>query len=170
MPNADRVIIPEIVEPDERLPPDLLALRRFAYLMDEAIGIPGTRMRVGLDAGLGLVPGIGDTIAAVLSAWVIVGALRHRVPMRHIARMLFNILLDLALGAIPVLGDIFDFAFEENVMNLGILMKHRDRTRPPRAFREIAMTAGIIVAIILLFALLCVAAIVAAVIWLIRNR
>jgi type IV secretory pathway TrbD component len=49
-------------------------------------------------------------------------------------------------------------------------MKHRDRTRAPRAFREIAMTAGIIVAIILLFALLCVAAIVAAVIWLVRNR
>ena len=165
-----KVHIPEVVEADERLPADLLALRRFAYFMDEAIGIPGTRMRVGLDAGLGLIPGVGDTIAALLSTWVIVGALRHRVPMRRIMRMLVNILLDLGLGAIPIVGDIFDFLFEENVMNLDLLMRYRDRTRPPRALREIGLTVAAIVAVILGFALLLLAGVVAGAVWLIRNR
>ena len=75
----ERVIIPEVLEPDEKLPPDLVALRKFAYLMDEAMPIPGTSRRIGLDAGLGFIPGIGDAIAALLSTWIIIGALRHRV-------------------------------------------------------------------------------------------
>jgi hypothetical protein len=165
-----KVHIPEVIEPDEKLPPDLVALRRFAWLMDEAIAIPGTRMRVGVDAGLGLIPGIGDAIAAVLSTWVIAGALRHRVPMRYIVRMVVNILIDLGIGSIPLLGDVFDFLFEENVMNLQLLLRHRDRTRPPRRLREIAVTVLVIIAIIAAFALLLLFGLIAAVIWLIRNR
>jgi hypothetical protein len=165
-----KVHIPEVVEPDEALPPDLVALRRFAWLMDEAIAIPGTRMRVGVDAGLGLIPGVGDAIAAVLSTWVIAGALRHRVPMRYIVRMVINILIDLGIGSIPLLGDVFDFLFEENVMNLQLLLRHRDRTRPPRRLREIAVTVLVIIAIIAVFALLLLFGLIAAAVWLIRNR
>jgi hypothetical protein len=165
-----KIHIPEVVEPDEALPPDLVALRRFAWLMDEAIAIPGTRMRVGVDAGLGLIPGIGDAIAAVLSTWVIAGALRHRVPMRYIVRMVINILIDLGIGSIPLLGDVFDFLFEENVMNLQLLLRHRDRTRPPRRLREIAVTVLVIIAIIAVFALLLLFGLIAAAVWLIRNR
>src|ERR1041385_9360106 len=83
------------LRPDEVLPPDLLALQRFATLMDEAVAIPGTNRRVGLDAALGLVPAVGDVIAGVLSAWIVIGALRHRVPMRKVLRMLFNILAEI---------------------------------------------------------------------------
>jgi hypothetical protein len=165
-----KVIIPEVIEGDDKLPPDLVALRRFAWLMDEAVAIPGTRMRVGVDAGLGLIPGVGDAIAAVLSTWVIAGALRHRVPMRYIVRMVLNILLDLAVGSIPLLGDVFDFMFEENVMNLQLLLRHRDRTRPPRRLSEIAVTVLVIIAIIAAFALLLLFGLIAAVVWLIRNR
>ncbi|MCU1230719.1 MAG: hypothetical protein JWO97_3603 [Acidobacteria bacterium] len=165
-----KVHIPEVIEPDEALPPDLVALRRFAWLMDEAIAIPGTRMRVGVDAGLGLIPGVGDAIAAVVSTWVIAGALRHRVPMRYIVRMVINILIDLGIGSIPLLGDVFDFLFEENVMNLQLLLRHRDRTRPPRRLREIAVTVLVIIAIIAVFALLLLFGLIAAVVWLIRNR
>jgi hypothetical protein len=165
-----KVHIPEVIEPDEKLPPDLLALRRFAWLMDEAFTVPGTKMRVGLDAGLGLIPGFGDAIAAVLSTWVIAGALRHRVPMRHIIRMVVNVLIDLGIGSIPIVGDIFDFFFEENVMNLDILLRHRDRSRPPRRLRDITVAIGVVIAIVVGFALMLLFGTIAAAIWLIRNR
>jgi Domain of unknown function (DUF4112) len=162
-------IIPEVIEPDEKLPADLVALRHFAMLMDEALPIPGTNRRIGLDAGLGLIPGVGDAIAGVLSAWIVIGALRHRVPMLKVLRMVANILLDIVVGAIPLFGDVFDFLFEENVINLKLLMLHRDRRRPPRSLGEIGGVAAAIVAVILVFALLVAAALIAAVIWLLSR-
>jgi hypothetical protein len=167
---AGKTFIPEVVEPDEALPPDLRALRRFARLMDEAFPIPGTRKRFGVDAALGLVPVVGDAVAALLSLWIVFGALRHRVPARKILRMLFNILLDAAVGAIPVLGDIFDFLYEENTINLQLLLRYRDRRRPPRTPSQIAGTATLIVGAVLAFMLFVLAGIVAAILALIRNR
>ena len=166
MPQS-RPIIPEIVEP---LPPDLLALTRFARLMDEAVAVPGTNRRVGLDAALGLIPGLGDVVGALLSTWIVVGALRWRVPLWRIARMVANILVDLIFGAVPVVGDIFDFLFEENVMNLKILLRHRDRTRPPRTMMEVAGTTIVVVLVILGFALLVLGAMLAVVLWVIHLR
>jgi hypothetical protein len=167
---ARKAVIPEVVEPDEALPPDLRALRRFARLMDEAFPIPGTRKRFGVDAALGLVPVVGDVVAALLSLWIVFGALRHRVPMRYVLRMLFNILLDAAVGAIPVLGDIFDFLFEENTMNLQLLLRYRDRRRPPRGTAQIAGTATAIVGAVLAFILFLFTALIAGILALIRNR
>ncbi|HEV7921590.1 MAG TPA: DUF4112 domain-containing protein [Thermoanaerobaculia bacterium] len=165
-----KVLIPEVVEPDEALPPDLRALRRFARLMDEEFPIPGTRKRFGVDAALGLVPVVGDVIAALLSLWIVFGALRHRVPTRKVLRMLFNILLDAAVGAVPILGDIFDFLFEENTINLQLLLRYRDRRRPPRTPSQVAGTATLIVAGVLAFILFLLAGLVAAMLALIRNR
>ena len=162
-----KTFIPEIVEP---LPPDLLALTRFARLMDEAVAVPGTNRRVGLDAALGLVPGVGDVVGALMSTWIVFGALRWRVPLWRIARMVANILIDMAFGAVPVVGDIFDFLFEENVMNLKILLQHRDRTRPPRQLKEVAGTVIVILLVILGFAFLVLAATLALVLWLIQHR
>jgi len=167
MPAA---IIPEVLEPDEKLPPDLVALRRFAFLMDEALPIPGTRRRVGLDAGLSLIPGVGEIVGAVLSAWIIVGALRHRVPMPRIARMVLYILLDMTIGSVPVLGTVFDWLFEENVINLNALILHRDRSRPPRSFGSIAGAAIGILIIILAVAFLLAAALIAAIVWITSKR
>src|SRR5439155_13291733 len=99
----EQVIIPEVIEPDEKLPPDLVALRKFAYFMDEAVAIPGTSRRIGLDAAIGFIPGFGDAVGAILSAWIIIGGLRHRVPLLHVTRMVINVLLDLAIGEIPIL-------------------------------------------------------------------
>jgi hypothetical protein len=163
-------MIPEVLEPDEKLPPDLVVLRRFAYLMDEAVPVPGTKKRVGLDAGLSLIPGVGEIIGALLSAWIIVGALRHRVPMPRILRMVIYILLDMILGSIPIAGTIFDWLFEENVINLNALILHRDRTRPPRSFSAIAGAAIGIFIVILGFALLIAAAMVTLIIWIASKR
>jgi hypothetical protein len=164
------LFIPEVIEPDEKLPADLVALRRFAYLMDEAVPIPGTRKRVGLDAGLSLIPGVGEIIGALLSAWIIVGALRHRVPMARIGRMVVYVLLDMLLGSVPIAGTIFDWLFEENVINLNALILHRDRTRPPRSFGAIAGAAVAIFVVILAFSFLLLAGLVAAIIWITSKR
>lgn len=163
-------IIPEIVEPEESLPPDLMALTRFARLMDEAVAVPGTNRRVGLDAAIGLIPGVGDVVGALLSTWIVVGALRWRVPLWRVARMVANILIDLAFGSVPIIGDIFDFLFEENVMNLKMLLRYRDRARPPRGMMEIAGTTIVVVLVILGFALVILGAMLAVVLWIIHQR
>lgn len=167
MPEA---IVPEVIEPDEALPPDLVALRRFAYLMDEAVPIPGTRRRVGVDAGLSLIPGVGEVIGALMSAWIIVGALRHRVPLPRIVRMVFSVILDMSAGSIPIVGTIFDWLFEENVMNMQALLRYRDRSRPPRSVREIAGAAILIFAVLGAVAVLIVVGAVAAIIWIAEQR
>lgn len=168
MPNK-KVYIPEVVEPDESLPADLLMLRRFARLMDEAIAIPGTKKRIGLDAGLGLIPVVGDVVGGLLSAVVVVGALRHRVRPLIIGRMLLNVGIDLVVGAIPFLGDVADFFFEQNMMNMQLLMKHRDRTRPPRSTSQIAFVATLIVFAIFAFAVTLAVAIVMTITWMMRS-
>lgn len=166
----ETIHIPEVIEPDEKLPPDLVALRKFSILMDEAVGVPGTKYRFGLDPLLSLIPGIGDVISALLSAWIVAGALRHRVPMRKICLMVFNILLDMTIGEIPLLGNLFDVVYEENVINMRILMQHRNRRLPPRRLSEVAGTVAVIVLVILVIGILSVAALIAGVIWIAAQR
>ncbi len=170
MADQQQVHIPEVIEPDEKLPQDLVALRRFATIMDEAFEIPGTRIRVGLDALIGLIPGVGDVIGAVLSTWIIAGAMRHRVPARIIARMVLNIAVDLFFGAVPVAGDVFDFLFEENVRNMRLLERYRDRRRPPRTTGQIAAAIMLIVLFVIALSVVFLAALVALVVWLIGDR
>ena len=167
---APQVIIPEVIEPDEKLPRDLVALRRFAFLLDEAVAIPGTTRRIGLDGAIGLIPGVGDVIGALLSTWIIIGALRHRVPLLKVTRMVVNVLADMVIGEVPVIGDIFDFLFEENVMNLQLLLRYRDRSRPPRSFTSIAVSALLLTCFILAVALTFLGLTIAAVLWLAGQR
>jgi hypothetical protein len=134
------------------LPRDLVALQRFAVLMDEQFAIPLVGTRIGLDALLGFVPGIGDAGGALLSSWIILGALRHHVPAIHILRMVLNVALDTVVGAVPVLGDVFDIFFKENVDNVALILRYRDPTRPPRSAIGIWLAAaGIALLLIALF-------------------
>lgn len=138
----------EPYESDETLPGDLRAMRRFARLLDQAIAIPGTKQRMGLDSALGLIPGVGDAVAALLSVTFLASAWRHRVPARVLARMTGNILIDLLIGAIPVIGDLFDIAFKDNVKNVELLIRWRDRSRAPRGGREFVVLLACVAAVV----------------------
>lgn len=115
------------------------AMRRvesLGRLLDDAWQIPGTRWRVGLDGLLGLVPVAGDAVTLALSAWLMVQARRAGASRLLLARMAANVALDTTVGAIPLLGDWFDFAFKANRRNVRLLQKHlagRARGRAPRA-------------------------------------
>ena len=132
-----------------KLPADLAALRRFAELMDQAFTIPGTKQRFGIDAVAGLIPVVGDFAGGVMSTWILAGAYRHRVPPAKIARMVVNIVLDLLVGLIPVLGDLFDLVFKENVANVDLVIRHRDTTRPPRGIGHFVVVIAVLLALFL---------------------
>lgn len=95
--------------------------RSIARLLDTAVRIPGTNIRFGLDAVLGLVPGVGDFAGAALSGYVLLTAARAGAPTTLLARMLANVGLDALVGAVPVLGDLFDVAFKANARNAALL-------------------------------------------------
>jgi Domain of unknown function (DUF4112) len=99
-------------------------IEALAKLMDGAFVVPGTNIRLGLDAVIGLVPVAGDLIGGLISSYLIWEARRLGAPKWLIARMLANVLLDTAVGAIPVLGDAFDVMFRANMKNMGLLRRH----------------------------------------------
>lgn len=101
-------------------------LERVAWLMDRAFGIPGTKIRVGLDAILGLLPVGGDFLTGLVQVGLVLVALRHyQVPKTVAARMAGNVLLDIAVGTIPLLGDLFDVGFKANTRNIRLLDEFR---------------------------------------------
>lgn len=105
----------------------LEGLRRIAQLLDSAITIPGTSYRVGLDPILGLVPGIGDLISPVFTVGILWQAYDLGVPKVVQVRMLFNVAVDALVGAVPLAGDLFDFAWKANVRNLALLERHAEQ-------------------------------------------
>ena len=106
--------------------------RRLSVLLDSAFRVPGTQLQFGLDPILGmLLPELGDALTAVLSLSLLLVAYRQRVPKLVLARMLMNIAFDALFGAIPVVGDAFDFAFKANEKNLALIERHHgDPSRP----------------------------------------
>ncbi len=100
---------------------DFERLDRLATLLDNSIRIPGTRIRVGLDGLIGLVPGIGDSLMLLISLYVVLRARMLGAPLSIILQMLVNVALDFVVGSVPVLGDIFDIAFKANIRNIDLL-------------------------------------------------
>lgn len=104
--------------------------RQLAYWLDERFRVPGTNWRVGFDGLMGLLPGIGDTAAMLLALYVIIAAHRLGVPKRKLARMGLNLGVDTVVGSIPILGNIFDFAFKANSRNLRLMIEHLEKKGP----------------------------------------
>lgn len=101
-------------------------LEWIANLLDSAIVLPGN-IRVGLDAIIGLVPGIGDAATTVISLWMVKEAHAMGVPRHLLARMVGNIAIDSVVGAVPVLGDAFDVLWRSNLRNMKLLREHFER-------------------------------------------
>lgn len=105
-------------------------IRKFSRLMDTAIGIPGTKFRIGLDPILGLVPGAGDIISTIVSGYIIYLATRVGVSNDNLKKMIFNVGLETVVGTVPLLGDVFDAFYKSNIRNLAILEEHIVATAP----------------------------------------
>ncbi|MBD2039795.1 DUF4112 domain-containing protein [Microcoleus sp. FACHB-672] len=99
-------------------------IRKLSRLMDTAIGIPGTRFRIGIDPILGLVPGAGDLVSTAFSAYIIYLAARFNIPREFLAKMIFNVGLEAVVGTVPLVGDLFDAYYKSNIRNLAILEQH----------------------------------------------
>ena len=109
---------------------DLDRIDRMARLMDAQFKLPLIRTRIGLDGLVGLVPGIGDLVVFVPSAWMIAKGWQHGARKRTIVRMMANSGTDLILGAVPLVGDLFDIGFKANLRNARLLrrdLESRDR-------------------------------------------
>ena len=102
-------------------------LERLSILLDTAVLIPGTNVRLGADALIGLVPGIGDMITTALAAYIVYEAHRIGAPRRLIARMVANVALDGVVGAVPLAGDLLDVMFRANRRNVRLLRDWLER-------------------------------------------
>lgn len=102
----------------------LAALRRWARLFDSAFRLPGTGISFGLDPLIGLIPGLGDLMSPALTLLILWQGAAMRVPKIVLVRMVFNAILDAGVGAIPFVGDLFDFAWKANESNLRLLERH----------------------------------------------
>jgi hypothetical protein len=115
---------PTVETYNPRAQESLARLEALAKLMDGAFVIPGTKIRMGLDGIIGLVPIAGDLVSGLISSYLIWEARQLGASRWVIGRMMANTLIDTTIGAIPVLGDAFDVVFRTNLRNMALLRKH----------------------------------------------
>jgi hypothetical protein len=96
-------------------------LENLALYLDGLFRIPGTGWRFGLDAIIGLIPNVGDTLTSFASFYILLAGARYGVPKITLLRMAFNIGLDYVIGSIPVIGDAFDFVWKANQQNMDLI-------------------------------------------------
>lgn len=125
MPAPAREVETEVLPPDSgAFERDERLIRFISRLMDTMFVIPGTNIRFGLDPIIGLLPGVGDSADALISAFLIARSARHGVPKIILARMALNVLINTVGGALPVIGDAFSVWWKSNAMNLALLQKY----------------------------------------------
>ncbi len=106
-------------------------LQRLAWVLDSSIRLPGG-YRIGVDGIIGLIPGFGDALGAGLSSYIVIKAVSLNVPIIVLIRMMINVVLELVIGVIPIIGDMFDFMYKANERNVKLINEHLDsphRTR-----------------------------------------
>jgi len=120
-----------------------------ARVLDDLVTVPGTKRRIGLEPVLGLIPVGGDLLGALANAWVVLEAARFRLPRVVLARMVVNVVADLIVGAVPVLGDLVDFGFKASSRNLELFRRHAREpdadTRQHQAFLAVLVVVTLAV-------------------------
>lgn len=111
---------------------------QLAWLLDNSIHIPGINYRIGLDAVIGLIPGLGDAAGLIISSFIVLQAIRLRAPKTILTRMVFNIVMEALIGLIPVLGDLFDATFKANARNVRLLRLALEGSTNSRAMNEVS--------------------------------
>lgn len=152
--------MPETARTDETL----ARVRALARLLDSSIALPGG-YRIGLDGLIGLIPGVGDAAAASIATYIVIQAARMGASTTTLIRMMGNVLVELLVGIVPVLGDLFDFVWKANNRNVALLERNLDRLEADGAGGR-RLTAAVLVlfgGFFLLIALLTAAAISALV-------
>lgn len=136
MPRSNTPLTPEIITPAAQLRLQALdetqaleaahleRLEALAKLMDTRFNLPFLPMPIGLDAIIGLIPGIGDTISLGISGVIVAGSYKLNLPKRHIAKMGGNIFVDWIIGLVPIIGDLFDVGWQGNLRNVRIARAH----------------------------------------------
>jgi hypothetical protein len=99
------------------------SLDQLSHMMDGLFRVPGTGWRIGLDALVGLIPGVGDFATTAVSFYILAAGVRYRVPKVTLLRMAANVGVDYLLGAVPIVGDLFDAAWKSNQMNVELLRR-----------------------------------------------
>jgi hypothetical protein len=122
--RPERIVYPES--------PRYRRIRTISTLMDQSIVLP-TGYRIGLDPLLGLLPGVGDVVSALISLYLVYEAARLGLRKRILAQMIGNIGIDTLVGSFPVLGDVFDAAWKSNMRNLRLLDRHYHPALPERS-------------------------------------
>lgn len=130
----------------------LTGLRRIAELLDNAFQLPGTSYRIGLDPLIGLFPVIGDLVSPLFTVGLLLQARQFGVPKVVQARMLINAAVDTLVGTVPLVGDLFDFAWKANDKNLALLELHAREVRSGSA-GDYAFVVLMIAAVLVLAAL-----------------
>ena len=125
------------------------SLKRWAVILDSLFRVPGTSVRFGLDAIVGVIPGLGDLASPLYTALILLEGLRLRVPAVVQARMVLNAALDMGVGLVPILGDIADVAWKANLRNVALLERHARPGTPPSAgdYFFVAVCLGMIAVI-----------------------
>ena len=124
-----------------------------AQLLDASLTIPGTSIRIGLDPLLGLIPGIGDLISNAIGSSLLFLGTKAGIPRIVLLRMSINILINMVVGAIPIIGDLFSIWFKSNLQNAQLLHRHCQTTAPVTTLIDWIYVSGIIIGLILLTSL-----------------
>ena len=124
-------------------------IEKLAWMMDSSI--PIGRWRIGLDGIIGLVPGLGDLVGALISALIVAAGVQARLPRSAIARMVANVAIEAAVGIVPFLGDLFDMAFKANTRNVEIFRQALKGERSRK--KDSLFVTGVVLAIVAIVAI-----------------